>query len=196
MKNKEEITKYLRENPIKNVINLLDIEKCLNNDGMTIPDGVATINSMGVSSADFIKWYETCEKKYPKTYEECCYALGFNDRYDLDKHISTHDSKYDLILRSFYMLLICRNAYYKIAGDWEPNFGETFIYAIGTCYGTVEKRMVSGGSGLLLFPTEEMRDAFYENFKEQIEECKELLWIMESVIKWQTEEPTKKVDTY
>ena len=27
----------------------------------------------------------------------------------------------------------------------------------------------------LAFPTEEMRDAFYENFKELIEECKELL---------------------
>ena len=28
---------------------------------------------------------------------------------------------------------------------------------------------------LLVFPTEEMRDAFYENFKKEIEECKELL---------------------
>jgi hypothetical protein len=28
---------------------------------------------------------------------------------------------------------------------------------------------------ILAFPTEEMRDAFYENFKYLIEECKELL---------------------
>ena len=28
---------------------------------------------------------------------------------------------------------------------------------------------------ILAFPTEEMRDAFYENFKDLIEQCKELL---------------------
>jgi hypothetical protein len=28
---------------------------------------------------------------------------------------------------------------------------------------------------ILIFPTPEMRDAFYENFKKEIEECKELL---------------------
>jgi hypothetical protein len=28
---------------------------------------------------------------------------------------------------------------------------------------------------ILAFPTEEMRDAFYDNFKKEIESCKELL---------------------
>jgi hypothetical protein len=28
---------------------------------------------------------------------------------------------------------------------------------------------------ILAFPTEEMRDTFYENFKDLIEQCKELL---------------------
>lgn len=184
MKNKEEITKYLRENPIKNVMNLLDIEKCLNNDGMTIPDGVATINSMGVSSADFIKWYETCEKKYPKTYEECCSALGFNGRYDLDKHILTHDSKYDLILRSFYMLLICRDAYWKIAGEqmelgrpWEPDWlnVEQDKYVLYIHNNAICSDCYVLGNNILAFPTEEMRDAFKENFDPDIEFCKELL---------------------
>jgi hypothetical protein len=31
------------------------------------------------------------------------------------------------------------------------------------------------GHNILAFPTEEMRDAFYENFKDWIEQCKELL---------------------
>jgi hypothetical protein len=48
------------------------------------------------------------------------------------------------------------------------------MYAIGTFNGTIEKSMVVGG-GILLFPTEEMRDAFYENFKDLIEKCKEFL---------------------
>ena len=30
-------------------------------------------------------------------------------------------------------------------------------------------------NAILAFPTEEMRDAFYENFKSEIEFCKELL---------------------
>ena len=30
-------------------------------------------------------------------------------------------------------------------------------------------------NAILAFPTEEMRDAFYENFKDLIEQCKELL---------------------
>ena len=33
----------------------------------------------------------------------------------------------------------------------------------------------TGRYALLAFPTKEMRDAFYENFKEEIEQCKELL---------------------
>ena len=33
----------------------------------------------------------------------------------------------------------------------------------------------SGYNSILVFPTKEMRDAFYENFKDLIEECKELL---------------------
>ena len=37
-----------------------------------------------------------------------------------------------------------------------------------------QKRFPNEGA-ILSFPTEEMRDAFYENFKEQIEVCKEFL---------------------
>ena len=35
--------------------------------------------------------------------------------------------------------------------------------------GTIERNYV------LIFPTNEIKDAFYENFKELIEQCKELL---------------------
>lgn len=109
--------------------------------------------------------------QYPKTYEECCEVL----KTPIDNFISRSAGYKAGLLSTFQRLLICRDAYWKIAGDWEPCFGEAFIYAIGTCYGTVEKRMVTGGSGILLFPTEEMRDAFYENFKDIIKQCKELL---------------------
>ena len=172
MKNKEEITKYLRENPIKNVMNLLDIEKCLNNDGMTIPDGVATINSMGVGSADFIKWYETCEKKYPKTYVECCQYLGYDDRIPLK------------IIGEFIRLINARNAYWKIAGEqlgleepWQPDWNHINrkFYCIYNSKNNIVKNVIYSENKILVFPTEEMRDAFYENFKDLIEYVKELL---------------------
>lgn len=121
--------------------------------------------------------------QYPKTYEECCVLLGckaddfFTDfSYNCcDVEISDYEDKIDDLLKSFRKLIYCRDAYWKIAGNWKPNLGEDFIYSIGTCYGSIEKRMVTGDSGILLFPTEEMRDAFFENFKDLIEECKELL---------------------
>jgi hypothetical protein len=48
------------------------------------------------------------------------------------------------------------------------------LYCIGYDGNVITWKM-QGGCRLLVFPTSEMRDAFYENFKELIEECKELL---------------------
>ena len=69
-------------------------------------------------------------------------------------------------------LLICRDAYWKIAGEemglgkpWEPQEG--VIY----CYMPNAPHYIRS---IFPFPTEEMRDAFYENFKSKIEICKEL----------------------
>ena len=119
------------------------------------------------------------QPKYPKTYEECCKVLNIIPNNKLVFSNPNEESEYAYgnlaLCNAFDRLKICRDAYWKIEGAWKPYFGEDFIYAIGTCYDTIEKRMVTGGSGILLFPTEEMRDAFYENFKDLIEECKELL---------------------
>ena len=48
-----------------------------------------------------------------------------------------------------------------------------FIFCTGI---TIEKgQSLFPTNKVLIFPTEEMRDAFYENFKDDIEQCKELL---------------------
>jgi hypothetical protein len=50
------------------------------------------------------------------------------------------------------------------------------LYAILYRYHYICKTEVNGGTSCILaFPTVEMRDTFYENFKELIDECKELL---------------------
>jgi hypothetical protein len=134
---------------------------------------------------------------YPKSYEECCdvlsmdYATHYNLRYftyergfyeyaTTDKLCSLQDK-----LNILGKLIICRNAYWKIAGEqmglgkpWKPIWDDDDedIFHIYTINGTVYS---DGGypatNKILVFPTEEMRDAFYRNFKYLIELCKELL---------------------
>ena len=71
-----------------------------------------------------------------------------------------------------------RDAYWKIAGKWKLEYPfNTARYVITNSRGFVGKVLVydAAKNYVLEFPTEEMRDAFYENFKKLIEDCKELL---------------------
>ena len=133
---------------------------------------------------------EKKKKEYPKTYEECCKMLEIpihggialvgnwcmEDGY-IVQHLET--------LRALSKLFICRDAYWKIAGEemglgkpWKPDWTdqESPKYCITSIKDQVEasKRYYIMNT-ILAFPTEEMRNAFYENFKELIESCKELL---------------------
>jgi hypothetical protein len=84
---------------------------------------------------------------------------------------------------SFIQLIRCRNAYWKIAGKemglgkpWKPDWDwREYKFCIGTIYDKIEKFHVGSQNYILAFPTEEMRDAFWENFYDLIEVCKELL---------------------
>lgn len=120
------------------------------------------------------------QPKYPKTYEECCKILNWNYR-DYDR--VGYNSE---LLCKFQILLLCRDAYWKIAGEqmglgkpWEPDYLNPtkeiryFIFCTGI---SIEKEQgLFPTNKILIFPTEEMRDTFYENFKELIELCKEFL---------------------
>ena len=122
---------------------------------------------------------EKKKPKYPKTYGGCCDTLYRNSR---------HDECYEACLQGYPMqtfarLLICRDAYWKIAGEmmglgksWKPIMEAGYCtHAIIHHTSHIRKSRPCADSALLEFPTEEMRDAFYENFKDLIEECKELL---------------------
>ena len=127
---------------------------------------------------------------YPKTYEECCkimYGIAheMHLQYDTRPSYKFEEDLRDL-LENLRKLIICRNAYWKIAGEqmglgksWEHDYlkdANTIRYAI---YNTGDEIVKLDGklyrNYTLCFPTEEMRDAFYENFKDLIEQCKELL---------------------
>jgi hypothetical protein len=55
---------------------------------------------------------------------------------------------------------------------WEPDWNDEKQDKYGF-YEEVKYTIIN--PALFVFPTEEMRDAFYENFKEEIEICKGLL---------------------
>ena len=131
--------------------------------------------------------------KYPTTYEECCKVLGISYRAQLSytypevEHNNAYLTKEKHLLDAFMKLRICRNAYWKIAGkgmdldgSWEPKFGKTVLFDISFYF--YQDNFVlhkgeyrSSDKCILVFSTKEMRDAFYENFKDLIEQCKELL---------------------
>ena len=121
---------------------------------------------------------EKKKKEYPKTYEGCAKELGYNQVIPKD-HILGYMGT---LLSNFQQLLICRDAYWKIAGE-EMGLGKPWgtgdckiVYGICREKGNIVKRDdYFGGTYTFEFPIREIRDAFYENFKELIEICKELM---------------------
>ena len=117
------------------------------------------------------------KKEYPKTYEECLKIIGIKLS---DCYIQGYKSP---LLEDLQELLICRDAYWKLYGEemglgkpWEPDWKVyDKKYVIGIHEDMIYQDTETRNNKILAFPTEEMRDAFYENFKEEIEICKELL---------------------
>ena len=119
--------------------------------------------------------YYAVRKQYPKTYEECCKTIGIRHSYLMRNYMPSETYKIGLI-DSFQKLLICRDAYWRIAGDWKPDWNNISdkhcIYVVGK---EMWSKECQTRQCTLAFPTAEMRNAFYENFKDLIEQCKELL---------------------
>ena len=142
------------------------------------PDGYLVGKITQTDNGMLVEYVEK-KPKYPTTYEECY------DEGNTELHFIYVDKDERDLYESFIQLIRCRNAYWKIAGEqmglgkpWEsplPSLFET-VYCIRRKNNEIIKGAYRGGkSEILEFPTEEMRDAFYENFKKEIEQCKELL---------------------
>ena len=125
-----------------------------------------------------LREFLTPKPKYPETYIECaksleCFGAAHIDGYKCE------------LLEKLQELLICRDAYWKIAGvemglgkPWEPDWNNCAQHKFGLYTLENEIRCINLQvlkNIILVFPTEEMRDAFYENFNELIVNCKELL---------------------
>ena len=139
------------------------------------PDGYLIGKITQVDNGMIVEYVKK-QPQYPKTYEEC-FNICFGNKHHIVQVVGLDDlGDNKELFESFIKLKICRDAYWKIVGDWEPEFrfGKK-KYCIMTKDNKVISATVEETNRILVFPTEEMRDAFYENFKELIENCKELL---------------------
>ena len=117
--------------------------------------------------------------KYPKDFDECCEVLNTHLS-NVTRPLGWKENS----ISKFQELIICLNAYWKIAGDeyqlgkpWSPDWTNNFQkkWIINFYQGSVNLTNGTNVHFVLAFPTEEMRDEFYENFKKLIEQCKEFL---------------------
>ena len=114
------------------------------------------------------------QPQYPKTYAECSgvinkIARNLNECKDSETYMPE-------LMYAYQKLLICRDAYWKI-GDWQPNWDdeEQCKFVIYRFRDSILKDSTYINPSILAFPTAEVRDIFYDNFKDLIESCKELL---------------------
>lgn len=147
-------------------------------------------NDFEIKVEDKITYIVKKQPQYPKTYGECCKVLDIQSDWHLTFELNNpascdlcvkNEFEYVCKLEAFRKLLICRDAYWKIAmglgKPWEPDWrkADERKYCIVNTEGSVTKWIQKTTNKILAFPTAEMRDAFYENFKELIGLCKELL---------------------
>ena len=125
---------------------------------------------------------EKKKREYPKTYKECHEIMVQWKEYDCNPNSEL--ILCDVPIHDFCKLIVARNIYWKIAGEemglgkpWEPDWKDGSIkYVILYDHNEIHADFFNcTANRILSFPTEEMRDAFYENFKDLIESVKELL---------------------
>lgn len=79
-------------------------------------------------------------------------------------------------LAELQKLLICRNAYWLLADNWSPNYRDaTKKHCIVSRNGRVSVATATETNRVFAFPTAEMANMFYKNFKDRLENCKEML---------------------
>lgn len=135
----------------------------------------------GPTVEEFMEFCDKVNKKpvYPTDFDECKAVMQLQD-----SMIQARCGYEWRIISYFQQLLMCRDAYWKIAGEqmglgkpWEPdwNYESKPKYTIVVIENKLVKHYTLAQNYILVFPTEEMRDVFYENFKYLIDACKELL---------------------
>ena len=119
------------------------------------------------------------KKEYPKTFLECCDVLNIGNL--IERGVKGYKAE---LFDTLQKLLICRDAYWKIAGNelgldkpWEPDWREERYIIYRNQDGIIGGYREAGcvEHHIFEFPTKEMRDQFKNNFNKELKICKELL---------------------
>ena len=129
------------------------------------------------------KWFAVKKSRYPQSYEECCEIVKVGKERTLEGEIIRKNNYKISILESFQKLLICRDAYWEIAGEemelgdmWEPDWSDDCRkFSIVVEGNEILADVCLRRNRILVFPTEEMRNEFLKVFRKDIEKCKEFL---------------------
>lgn len=163
----------LIENKEKNII------KKLNNDKYILDND----SEWSIEISNGVTYLKRKEYSFPKTYEECCKILNINPErvlqltFRADRKIDKYELDNEELINELYRIKICRDAYWKIL-NWNPTYeplNDIEKYCIINFNNEIKKTSTSHRNAMLAFPTEKIRDIFYKNFKDIIEEVKELL---------------------
>ena len=164
-------------------------------DAWICPEGYQFVDENGnvINTQKIVLEKKKKEVTYPKTFRECCQVLGLNSEIEDSELLFYYPLKcgdYTTIrlpemekFEKFIKLYLCRNAYWRIAGEemglgkpWEPDWEyDDTKYVLFFNKNEICHEMMRHTSYVLAFPTEEMRDDFKENFDPDIEICKEFL---------------------
>lgn len=112
--------------------------------------------------------------QFPMTYKDCCELISayFNS-------IVQVGDRYSEQLNTLRKLLICRDAWWKVDDNWKPDwskFDEKYTIVSNDNKINVDGQYIDYNTNhILAFRTKEIRDKFFETFRDFIEDCKELI---------------------
>lgn len=112
---------------------------------------------------------ELIKKEFPKEWKK------FYGQYGLSYFINNKENANTFI--ALAKLVTLRDLWWKIDNDYIPDFKDNNVtkYAICNCYDSLVLRSTYVFSNIFSFRTPEIRDEFYETFKDLLEEAKPLL---------------------
>jgi hypothetical protein len=160
----------------------LAIEVVIGDGKILPPNGLSDRQITEVDNGLLIEFTKK-QSQYPKTYNECYEIMNIPENKLIQ--CGTYGYKAGLFSK-FQELLICRDAYWKIAGEemglsgsWAPDYTSTNKLEMHYIYCTANEisygQAIYPTNKILIFPTRELRNIFLENFKGLIEKCREFL---------------------
>lgn len=112
------------------------------------------------------------ELQFPINLEGCRKEFGYIDDYTSSDYCLEKIS-------AFQNLILCRDAWWKVDGNWKPDWSKSdkkYIIVNNGNEINVDGQLIDYNTvHVLAFRTKEIRDKFLETFRDLIKQCKELI---------------------